>query len=239
MEYPSDAQLFAASNAYLDAHSMEETSLKMLMGHLEQQFQVDLNERKNNIRMHLENRLLAAQPYGAEAKMGELNQMVAPQLIEEPPKKKPNGFTRLLKLSHEMGSFLGGEYAPRPEVTKRLWAHIKANNLQDQNDKRFIVCDSHLKRIFNMDHFSMFQMSKLLNEHFTVIEDHSLVNDSNTLHITESNNNNPPKKRKVKKIEEGGKSWQEEKRSRRRWRSKRWMFEEICYITTTCSTHRM
>ena len=44
-----------------------------------------------------------------------------------------------------------------------------------------------------------------------MIEDHSLVNDSNTLHITESNNNNPPKKRKVKKSKKEEKAGKKKK----------------------------
>ncbi|EON96528.1 putative swib mdm2 domain protein [Phaeoacremonium minimum UCRPA7] len=50
----------------------------------------------------------------------------------------------------------------RPQVVKRLWEHIKANELQDPSDKRQIRCDEKMQAIFKQARVDMFQMNKLL-----------------------------------------------------------------------------
>lgn len=52
-------------------------------------------------------------------------------------------------------------------MTKKIWEYIKANNLQDPADKRFIVCDDRLKPLLKQDKISMFKMTKALNEHLS------------------------------------------------------------------------
>src|ERR1043165_5538972 len=53
----------------------------------------------------------------------------------------------------------------RLEVVKRLWAYIKENELQDPNDKRYIVCDDRLMTIFKQDRIHSFTMNKFLTDH--------------------------------------------------------------------------
>src|SRR5687767_13999767 len=53
----------------------------------------------------------------------------------------------------------------RLEVVKRLWAYIKENDLQDPNDKRYIVCDDRLMTIFKQDRIHSFTMNKFLTDH--------------------------------------------------------------------------
>lgn len=52
----------------------------------------------------------------------------------------------------------------RPQVTKRLWEYIKANELQEPNDKRFIRCDDKLRDIFRQERVHMFTMTKLVSQ---------------------------------------------------------------------------
>lgn len=59
----------------------------------------------------------------------------------------------------------------RPEVTKRLWKHIKGHNLQDPNDKRYILCDDAMRSVFKQDRVHMFTMTKLANEQMYAIEE--------------------------------------------------------------------
>ena len=53
----------------------------------------------------------------------------------------------------------------RAEVTKRVWAYIKAHDLQDAQDRRQIHADATLKKVLGRDQVSMFEMTKLLNQH--------------------------------------------------------------------------
>jgi chromatin remodeling complex protein RSC6 len=55
---------------------------------------------------------------------------------------------------------------PRTEVTKKIWAYIKRNGLQDKKNKRMINADEKLKPVFgNKSQVSMFEMTKLVSKH--------------------------------------------------------------------------
>ena len=54
---------------------------------------------------------------------------------------------------------------------KRLWQHIKANELQDPKDKRQIMCDEKLQAIFKQNKVDMFQMNKLIGSHLYPVEE--------------------------------------------------------------------
>ena len=55
---------------------------------------------------------------------------------------------------------------PRTEVTKKVWAYIKRNGLQDARERRMINADDKLKKVFNgKGKVSMFEMTALVNKH--------------------------------------------------------------------------
>lgn len=87
---------------------------------------------------------------------------------KEGGKAKGGGFTAPLPLSEALVEFLGtGESElSRSEVVKRMWAYIKANNLQDPADKRQVLCDSKLKELFGCETFTGFVITKHLACHF-------------------------------------------------------------------------
>ncbi|HEV7858186.1 MAG TPA: SWIB/MDM2 domain-containing protein [Pyrinomonadaceae bacterium] len=80
---------------------------------------------------------------------------------------KPGGaFMMPVSPDDTLAAIVGSEPLPRTEITKRVWDYIKANNLQDQNDKRLIRADDKLRKVFNgKDEATMFEMTKLVNEH--------------------------------------------------------------------------
>ena len=45
-------------------------------------------------------------------------------------RKGGGGFTKLVRLSPALSTFLGVDEESRPQVVKKLWAYIKENNLQ-------------------------------------------------------------------------------------------------------------
>lgn len=84
---------------------------------------------------------------------------------KEKKEKKPRNMPKV-KLSDELASVVGGNEMTRGEVTKEIWVYIKANNLQDPNDKRMIVPDEKLTKIFGSNEsVSMFKMTGLINKH--------------------------------------------------------------------------
>lgn len=68
--------------------------------------------------------------------------------------------------SSELAAVIGSSPMPRSEVTKKVWDYIKANGLQDQQNKRMINADDKLRVIFGgKDQVSMFEMTALVNKH--------------------------------------------------------------------------
>jgi chromatin remodeling complex protein RSC6 len=65
-----------------------------------------------------------------------------------------------------LAEIVGSNPIPRTEVTKRLWAYIKKNKLQDQKNKRNINADAALKTVFGgKATVNMFEMTKLVGKH--------------------------------------------------------------------------
>jgi upstream activation factor subunit UAF30 len=68
--------------------------------------------------------------------------------------------------SSELAAIVGSNPMPRSEITKRVWDYIKANGLQDQQNKRMINADDKLRVIFGgKDQVSMFEMTALVSKH--------------------------------------------------------------------------
>ena len=68
--------------------------------------------------------------------------------------------------SATLAPVVGAKPIPRTEVTKRLWAYIKKNKLQDQKNKRMIKADATLKAVFGGKAVvNMFEMTKLVSKH--------------------------------------------------------------------------
>jgi hypothetical protein len=73
------------------------------------------------------------------------------------------GFKSLVQLSKELSEFFMISKLPRTEVIKRIWMYIKDNNLQNPNNKKEILCDDKLEKIFKRKKIDMFQMTKVLS----------------------------------------------------------------------------
>jgi upstream activation factor subunit UAF30 len=82
-------------------------------------------------------------------------------------KRKPNAaFMRPVTPSDTLATVVGAKAIPRTEVTKKLWAYIKKNGLQDKKNKRMINADANLKAVFGgKSSVNMFAMTKLVSKH--------------------------------------------------------------------------
>ena len=81
--------------------------------------------------------------------------------------RKPNAaFMRPVTPSDTLAPVVGSKPIPRTEITKRLWAYIKKNGLQDAKNKRMIKADAALKTVFGgKATVNMFEMTKLVSKH--------------------------------------------------------------------------
>ena len=82
-------------------------------------------------------------------------------------KRKPNAaFMKPMTPSAALGEVVGSKAMPRTEVTKKIWAYIKKNKLQDSKNRRMINADDALKTVFGgKKQVSMSEMTKLVNKH--------------------------------------------------------------------------
>ena len=65
-----------------------------------------------------------------------------------------------------LSAVVGSAPLPRTELTKKLWAYIKKNGLQDKKNRRNINADAALKAVFGgKATVSMFEMTKLVSKH--------------------------------------------------------------------------
>ena len=82
-------------------------------------------------------------------------------------KRKPNAkFMAPLTPSSALAEVVGEKAIPRTEVTKKLWAYIKRNGLQDKKNRRMINADAKLNVVFGgKRQVSMFEMTTLVSKH--------------------------------------------------------------------------
>jgi upstream activation factor subunit UAF30 len=84
-------------------------------------------------------------------------------------KRTPSAaFMKPMQPSSQLAAVVGSNAIPRTEVTKKLWAYIKRNGLQDSKNRRAINADDKLRPVFGgRSQVSMFDMTKLVNRHLS------------------------------------------------------------------------
>ena len=89
------------------------------------------------------------------------------KVVKKAAKRKPNAaFMKPMTPSTALAAVIGAAAQPRTEVTKKIWAYIKKNKLQDPKNMRNINADEKLKEIFGgKKQVSMFEMTKLVSKH--------------------------------------------------------------------------
>ncbi|KAL3515346.1 hypothetical protein ACH5RR_022248 [Cinchona calisaya] len=104
----------------------------------------------------------------ANQRMATLAAAVSKPAAAETKKREPRGIMKPRRVSPEMQAFLGGvSEIPRTQALKQIWAYIKQHNLQDPENKKVIVCDEQLKKIFGgRDRVGFLEIAGLLNPHF-------------------------------------------------------------------------
>jgi DNA topoisomerase III len=66
-----------------------------------------------------------------------------------------------------LAAVIGSEAVARPQVIKKLWDYIKANNLQDAANKRAINADDKLLPIFGKPQITMFELTGIVGKHLS------------------------------------------------------------------------
>jgi chromatin remodeling complex protein RSC6 len=101
---------------------------------------------------------------------GEQETAAAEKKVEQtgkPVKGARGGITAPMMPSAELAEVVGEGSLPRSEVVSKVWDYIKKHGLQDPNDKRNIIADTKLGKVFGKKSATMFEMNKLLSSHLS------------------------------------------------------------------------
>jgi chromatin remodeling complex protein RSC6 len=80
--------------------------------------------------------------------------------------RKPNeAFMKAMTPSAELAAVIGATPVARTEAVKLVWDYIKANNLQNPSNKRNILADAKLSKVFGKNEVTMFELTGLLGKH--------------------------------------------------------------------------
>ena len=91
---------------------------------------------------------------------------MAKSVKKKSARKANAAFMRPVTPSATLAEIVGSKPIPRTEVTKKLWAYIKKNGLQDKTNRRMINADTALKTVFGgKSSVNMFDMTKLVGKH--------------------------------------------------------------------------
>lgn len=228
----SDSELVGRLRDFLRTSDLTTTTTATIRRRLEDDFGIDLSDKKAFIReqvdLYLQSQVDNAQE-NEEEDEGEANEEEEDDDDEEEASngkstskrgsKKQNkevkkrggggGFTKLCSLSPELQKFVGVPELARTEVVKQLWNYIREKNLQDPNNRRNIICDDTLRALFAVDCINMFQMNKSLAKHIWPL-------DSDDAASVKSTPKEKPQKQKQRKQEREDDSDDEPKRKEKR-----------------------
>jgi len=81
--------------------------------------------------------------------------------------KKLDGLQKPMTPSADLAAIVGSAPLARGQVVSKMWEYIKKHNLQNPANKREILADAALKKIFGKDSCSMFEMNKHISKHLS------------------------------------------------------------------------
>ena len=77
------------------------------------------------------------------------------------------GLARPVTPSPELAAITGPDPLTRAQVVSKMWDYIRTNKLQNPDNKREIIADDKLRKIFGTDRCSMFEMNTHLSRHMS------------------------------------------------------------------------
>jgi DNA topoisomerase III len=106
---------------------------------------------------------------GAKATKAPAKKAAATKAVKEAKPKAPRKITAASGKtpSPELAAVIGAELVARPQVMKKLWDYIKANNLQDATNKRAINADAKLLKVFGKEQVTMFELAGIAGKHLS------------------------------------------------------------------------
>ena len=90
------------------------------------------------------------------------------------PDAKPGGVCKPVKVSNQLADFIGIEHdelISRTQVSKKINEYIRNNSLQNLKDKRIIIADEALEKLFSNEYtkeskLDFFSLQKFIKHHY-------------------------------------------------------------------------
>jgi chromatin remodeling complex protein RSC6 len=67
--------------------------------------------------------------------------------------------------SNSVAAVVGSGPLPRGQMVSKMWDYIRSHNLQNPENRREILADDKLRKVFGKDKVTMFEMNKHLAQH--------------------------------------------------------------------------
>jgi upstream activation factor subunit UAF30 len=80
-------------------------------------------------------------------------------------RRRVNPLQKPLQPSDELAAVVGSRPLPRGQVVSKVWDYIRSHNLQNPENRREILADEKLRKVFGKDKVTMFEMNKHLAQH--------------------------------------------------------------------------
>jgi len=79
--------------------------------------------------------------------------------------RSDSGLQKPLQPSEELAAVIGSRRLSRGQVVSKIWDYIRSHNLQNPENRREILADDKLRKVFGKDKVTMFEMNKYLAQH--------------------------------------------------------------------------
>ena len=199
----SDADLKAKIRLLIPKVDLEKTGVKAFIRLLSQEYAggADLKPRTDFIRTELSAAINEMSSGGDDDdESNDDDESDDDDQAEEVPKKKRGagkGLSVKKEITPELAEFLGqGNEMGRTDIVKGLWDYIKEHQLQNPENKREILLDEKMKRVFGCDTFTMFTMNKYVGAHIHPFKPVDLTSKPTKKPATKKSEKDTPKKRK-------------------------------------------
>jgi chromatin remodeling complex protein RSC6 len=92
----------------------------------------------------------------------------APKAKKAKVARKPNAaFMKALTPSAILAEIVGNKPLPRTQVVSKIWDYIKKHNLQNPKNKRNIIADDKLAKLFGKKEVTMFELAGIVGKHLS------------------------------------------------------------------------
>ena len=92
----------------------------------------------------------------------------APKAAKVKTARKPNAaFMKALTPSAILAEIVGNKPLPRTQVVSKIWDYIKKHNLQNPKNKRNIIADDKLAKLFGKKEVTMFELAGIVGKHLS------------------------------------------------------------------------